>query len=106
MCPGRHKHRLWNLLESNELSLHQTQGGSFRVLDLTHARSGPTAVKQLADWGADVIAIEEPSDSPDAAAEEIANRRGSDRLNLHRNKRAITLNLKHEDARDFLPARP
>ena len=32
----------------------------FKVLDLTRLRSGPTAVRQLGDWGADVIKIETP----------------------------------------------
>ena len=32
----------------------------FKVIDLTRARSGPTAVRQLADWGADVLKVESP----------------------------------------------
>ena len=31
-----------------------------KVLDLTHARAGPTAVRLLADWGAEVVKIEQP----------------------------------------------
>jgi crotonobetainyl-CoA:carnitine CoA-transferase CaiB-like acyl-CoA transferase len=61
------------------------------VLDLTHARAGPTAVRHFADWGADVIRIEPPA----AEGEDVAGRRlGFDFQNLHRNKRAISLNLK------------
>jgi formyl-CoA transferase len=62
------------------------------VLDLTLARAGPTAVRHLADWGATVIRIEPP---PTPGVEDIAgNRHGFDFQNLHRNKRAIQLNLK------------
>src|SRR6187399_2140059 len=65
----------------------------FTVLDLTRVRSGPTCVRQLADWGANVVKI-------DALLEESGGeqpggpRQGSDFQNLHRNKRAMTLNLK------------
>jgi len=65
-----------------------------RVLDLTAHRAGPTAVRQLADWGASVIKIEPPSDSDvDAMG---GKRHGFDFQNLHRNKRSMTLNLKSE----------
>ncbi|MGM5033840.1 CaiB/BaiF CoA transferase family protein [Tardiphaga sp. 803_E3_N1_3] len=65
----------------------------FTVLDLTRIRSGPTAVRQFADWGANVIKIDALSD--DAGSEQPGGpRQGSDFQNLHRNKRAMTLNLK------------
>jgi crotonobetainyl-CoA:carnitine CoA-transferase CaiB-like acyl-CoA transferase len=61
------------------------------VLDLTLARAGPTCVRHLADWGANVIRIEPPP----TGDEEVAGRRhGFDFQNLHRNKRAIQINLK------------
>jgi crotonobetainyl-CoA:carnitine CoA-transferase CaiB-like acyl-CoA transferase len=63
------------------------------LLDLTRVRSGPTAVRQLADWGANVIKIDALTD--DASEEQPGGpRSGSDFQNLHRNKRAMTLNLK------------
>jgi formyl-CoA transferase len=63
----------------------------FTVLDLTAHRAGPTAVRQLADWGANVIKIE----APDAGGDATGSRRdGPDFQNLHRNKRSLTLNLK------------
>jgi len=67
----------------------------FTVLDLTRARSGPTAVRQLSDWGANVIKIEEPS-SRESAMDD--RRHGPDFQNLHRNKRSLTLNLKTPEA--------
>lgn len=65
----------------------------FTVLDLTRVRSGPTAVRQLADWGANVIKIEAPS-AIDSAKGMGGARHGPDFQNIHRNKRGITLNLK------------
>lgn len=64
----------------------------FTVLDLTQVRSGPAAVRQFSDWGANVIKIESPSklldDKPGGSAQ------FADYQNTHRNKKSITLNLK------------
>jgi len=70
----------------------------FTVLDLTRVRSGPTCVRQLADWGANVIKIEMP---PSAAGGEGMGgpREGGDFQNLHRNKRSMTLDLKSKEGR-------
>jgi formyl-CoA transferase len=66
--------------------------GRFTVLDLTRVRAGPTAVRQLADWGARVIKIESP---PKPGGSELGGpRHGPDFQNLHRNKRSLTLDLK------------
>jgi formyl-CoA transferase len=67
----------------------------FKVLDLTRVRAGPTAARQFADWGADVIKIELPRglDESDMGGP----RHGPDFQNLHRNKRSLTLNLKEAD---------
>jgi len=67
----------------------------FKVLDLTRARAGPTAARQLADWGADVIKIELPAGVGDG--DMGGPRHGPDFQNLHRNKRSLTLNLKEKD---------
>ncbi len=68
----------------------------FRILDLTRLRSGPTAVRQLADWGGDVIKIETP-EALGASDGWGDSRLGPDFQNLHRNKRSLTLNLKDPD---------
>ncbi|MFK7945021.1 MAG: CaiB/BaiF CoA transferase family protein [Paracoccaceae bacterium] len=69
-----------------------------RVLDLTRVRSGPTCVRQLADWGADCIKIEMP-EALEADGALGAGRATSDFQNLHRNKRSLTLNLKDADGK-------
>jgi len=68
----------------------------FVVVDLTAHRAGPTAVRQLADWGAQVIKVEPPGEQVDATG---SRRDGFDFQNLHRNKRAMTLNLKSDQGR-------
>jgi crotonobetainyl-CoA:carnitine CoA-transferase CaiB-like acyl-CoA transferase len=70
----------------------------FSVIDLTIARAGPTAVRQLGDWGADVIRIEPPGKTDPVAD---VGRHGHDFQNLHRNKRCLTLNLKSEEGREI-----
>ena len=79
-------------------------GGAFeglRVIDLAQVRSGPTCVKQFADFGADVIRIEPP---PGSGRAELMTgpRDGADMQNLHRNKRLLTLELKSAQGREVL----
>jgi formyl-CoA transferase len=73
----------------------------FRVLDLSRVRAGPTCVRQLADFGADVIKIESPP-GVDPNEGMGGPRDGPDMQNLHRNKRSMTLNLKLPEAREVL----
>jgi crotonobetainyl-CoA:carnitine CoA-transferase CaiB-like acyl-CoA transferase len=72
-----------------------------RVIDLTVARAGPTCVRQLADWGADVVRVERPArtDTPGQVGE---HRHGSDYQNVHRNKRSLGLDLKAPGAGEVL----
>ena len=71
----------------------------YLVLDLTTGRSGPTAVRQLADWGARVIHIEMPA-GDGASAQINAHRLVGDFQNLHRNKESLTLDLKSDAGRE------
>jgi crotonobetainyl-CoA:carnitine CoA-transferase CaiB-like acyl-CoA transferase len=70
----------------------------FTVLDLTRVRAGPTCVRQLADWGANVVKIDALLE--DSGEQLGGPRQGSDFQNLHRNKRAIALNLKKPEGLD------
>jgi len=68
-----------------------------RILDLTRVRAGPSCVRQFADFGADVIKVE------NTVAEDMGGPRdGPDFQNLHRNKRSITLDLKSPQGKDIL----
>ena len=70
----------------------------YTVLDFTIARAGPTAVRLLADWGADVIRVEGLRHERGLTG----RRHGSDEQNLHRNKRSLCLDLKSPRGRDVL----
>ena len=80
------------------MTSHQGPLARFKVLDLSRVRAGPTAVRHLADWGADVIKVE----SPDGDAGMGGERHGPDFQNLQRNKRAMTLNLKSPEGVQIL----
>ena len=72
----------------------------FRVIDMTQVRAGPTAARQLADWGADVIQVQMPEHM--RGDDTLGGQDGSDYQYTHRNKRSITLNLKAQAGIDVL----
>ena len=68
-----------------------------RVLDVSQVMAGPYACMLLADMGADVIKIEPPDGGDQTRGAMGFKMKGSDSmgyLNMNRNKRSITLNLK------------
>src|SRR5215510_6107195 len=67
------------------------------VIDMTHARAGPVCVRQLGDWGANVVRIERPGNPEDFSA-----RHEADFQNKHRNKRGMALNLRSDEGRAIL----
>src|SRR5213075_2810701 len=72
----------------------------FRVIDMTQVRAGPTAARQLADWGADVIQVQMPESM--RGDDTLGGQDGSDYQYTHRNKRSITLNLKEPEGIEAL----
>jgi crotonobetainyl-CoA:carnitine CoA-transferase CaiB-like acyl-CoA transferase len=75
----------------------------FRIIDLTSMLSGPWATMILADQGADVVKVEMPGSGDHTRS--LANQRGNmsaNFLNINRNKRSITINLKTERGRELL----
>ena len=69
----------------------------YKVLDLTQARAGPTASRVLADWGAEVVYVEPPMGTGKNRVGLTGQRDGFDFQNLHRNKRSLTIDLKHAE---------
>lgn len=73
-----------------------------KVLDLTRVLAGPYCGMMLADMGADVIKIEMPGRGDDARRNApIVNGESAYFMNLNRNKRGMTLNLKNEDGKQI-----
>jgi crotonobetainyl-CoA:carnitine CoA-transferase CaiB-like acyl-CoA transferase len=74
-----------------------------RVIDLTVNVLGPVATQIMGDMGADVIKVESPQGDPNRDTGPCRNRGMSAmHMNVNRNKRSITLNLKRPDALEAL----
>ena len=76
------------------------------VLDLTRVLSGPYCTMMLADMGARVVKVEQPSKGDDTRAWGPPFQAGESAyfLSVNRNKESLTLNLKHPDGRRVLDA--
>src|SRR5262245_35469865 len=75
----------------------------FRIIDLTTMLSGPWATMMLADQGADIIKVEVPEAGDHVRS--LGNQRGGMSamfLNINRNKRSITVDLKNRHGRDLV----
>ncbi|MCM8750456.1 CoA transferase [Thermomicrobiaceae bacterium CFH 74404] len=75
-----------------------------RVLDLSRVLAGPFCTMILGDLGADVIKVEQPGSGDDTRqwGPPWAGGESAYYLCVNRNKRSITLNLKHERGREIL----
>lgn len=75
-----------------------------RVLDMTEALAGPFCAMMLGDLGADVLKIERPGtgDMARGWAPPFAGDQSAYFLSVNRNKRSLTLNLKHAKAQAIL----
>jgi crotonobetainyl-CoA:carnitine CoA-transferase CaiB-like acyl-CoA transferase/sulfur carrier protein ThiS len=75
-----------------------------RVVDLTRALAGPYCTLMLADHGADVIKVEQPGtgDETRGWAPPHMNGVSAYYLSINRNKRSVTLDLKHPDGAKVL----
>jgi crotonobetainyl-CoA:carnitine CoA-transferase CaiB-like acyl-CoA transferase len=74
-----------------------------RVIDLSINVLGPLATMVLGDMGADVVKIETPDGDPNRQNGPARNANmAAMHLNMNRNKRSVTLNLKRPEAREVL----
>ncbi|AMA73053.1 MULTISPECIES: CaiB/BaiF CoA transferase family protein [Aneurinibacillus] len=82
--------------------MHRTLHG-IKVLDLTRLLPGPLCTMYLADWGADVVKIEDPG-LGDYAREMEPMLAGAGALYqlVNRGKRSMTLDLRQEEGKEIL----
>lgn len=73
-----------------------------KVLDLTRVLAGPYCTMMLADMGAEVIKLEVPGRGDDSRGfPPIVNGESGYFMNMNRNKKGITLNLKSEEGKEI-----
>jgi len=74
------------------------------VVDLTRVLAGPYCTMLLGDMGADVIKIERPDGGDDTRGfgPPYLNGESAMFLAINRNKQSLTLNLKHDEAKQIL----
>jgi crotonobetainyl-CoA:carnitine CoA-transferase CaiB-like acyl-CoA transferase len=76
---------------------------NLRIIELANVVAGPSVGKHLSDFGAEVIKIERPGDGDTARAMgELIGSRSAWWLSIGRNKRSVTLDLKHPKGREAL----
>jgi crotonobetainyl-CoA:carnitine CoA-transferase CaiB-like acyl-CoA transferase len=76
---------------------------NLRIIELANVVAGPSVGKHLSDFGAEVIKIERPSGGDTARAMgELVGSRSAWWLGIGRNKRSVTLDLKHPKGREVL----
>jgi len=77
---------------------------NIRILDLSRVLAGPYSAMLLGDYGADVIKVEVPGRGDDTRqwGPPWAGGESAYYLSVNRNKRSITVNLKHPDGLDLI----
>lgn len=76
---------------------------NLRIIELANVVAGPSVGKHLSDFGAEVIKVERPGDGDTARAMgEFVGSRSAWWLCIGRNKRSVTLDLKHPKGREVL----
>ncbi len=82
---------------------HQGALSGLRIIDLTRVLAGPFCTMMLADMGAEVIKVEEPGKGDDSRHfAPFRNGESAYYMNLNRNKKGVTLNLKGKGRGIFL----